>query len=55
MHILSESPKRQRGSTPFWTLFPAALTANVGYWATLSLNILDFTRDAKSQRSRALG
>ena len=24
---------------PFWRLFPAALTANVGYWATLSLNI----------------
>ena len=36
-------------------LFPAALTANVGYWATLSLNIPDFTRYAKSQRSQALG
>src|SRR5262245_10392063 len=32
-HILSEAPKLQQGSTPFWTLFPAALTANVGYWA----------------------
>ena len=47
--------KLQQGSTPFWTLFPAALTANVGYWATLSLNIPDFTRYAKSQRSQALG
>ena len=37
---------------PFWQLFPAALTANVGYWATLSLNIPDFTRYARSQRSR---
>ncbi|MDP2055062.1 MAG: cytosine permease, partial [Acidobacteriota bacterium] len=55
MHILSESPKLQQGSTPFWTLFPAALTANVGYWATLSLNIPDFTRYAKSQRSQAMG
>ena len=55
MHILSEAPKLQRGSTPFWTLFPAALTANVGYWATLSLNIPDFTRYAQSQRSQALG
>jgi NCS1 family nucleobase:cation symporter-1 len=55
IHILSEAPKLQQGSTPFWTLFPAALTANVGYWATLSLNIPDFTRYAQSQRSQALG
>jgi len=54
-HILSEAPKLQQGATPFWTLFPAALTANVGYWATLSLNIPDFTRYARSQRSQALG
>jgi NCS1 family nucleobase:cation symporter-1 len=40
---------------PFWQLFPAAVTANVGYWATLSLNIPDFTRYARSQRSQALG
>jgi len=40
---------------PFWQLFPAALTASVGYWATLSLNIPDFTRYARSQRSQALG
>ena len=53
--ILAGSVKLQQGSTPFWTLFPAALTANVGYWATLSLNIPDFTRYAKSQRSQALG
>ena len=45
MHIRSESPKLQRGSTPFWALCPA----------TLSLNTPDFTRYAKSQRSRALG
>ena len=53
--ILQGSTKLQKGATPFWTLFPAALTANVGYWATLSLNIPDFTRYAKSQRSQALG
>jgi NCS1 family nucleobase:cation symporter-1 len=39
----------------FWEIFPAALTASVGYWATLSLNIPDFTRYARSQRSQALG
>jgi hypothetical protein len=54
-NILSESRRLQQGSTPFWVLFPAALTANVGYWATLSLNIPDFTRYAKSQRSQMTG
>ena len=54
-NILSESQKLQKGQGQFWSLFPAALTANVGYWATLSLNIPDFTRYAKSQRSQALG
>jgi NCS1 family nucleobase:cation symporter-1 len=54
-HVLSESSRLRQGDTPFWTLFPAALTANVGYWATLSLNIPDFTRYAQSQRSQALG
>ncbi|HKY05925.1 MAG TPA: NCS1 family nucleobase:cation symporter-1 [Blastocatellia bacterium] len=39
----------------FWQMFPAALTASVGYWATLSLNIPDFTRYARSQRSQMLG
>jgi NCS1 family nucleobase:cation symporter-1 len=54
--ILSQSTKLQQNTgTPFWTLFPAALTANVGYWATLSLNIPDFTRYAKNQRSQAMG
>jgi NCS1 family nucleobase:cation symporter-1 len=53
--ILSESARLQTAHAPFWQLFPAALTANVGYWATLSLNIPDFTRYARSQRSQALG
>jgi NCS1 family nucleobase:cation symporter-1 len=54
-HILAESSRLQTMHVPFWQLFPAALTANVGYWATLSLNIPDFTRYARSQRSQALG
>ena len=53
--VLSESTRLQQGHGEFWKLFPAALTANVGYWATLSLNIPDFTRYARSQRSQALG
>ena len=54
-NILRESEKLQGGSASFWKLFPAALTASVGYWATLSLNIPDFTRYAKSQRSQMMG
>ena len=37
------------------TLFIPWLTAMVGYWATLSLNIPDFTRYAKSQKDQMLG
>ncbi len=53
--MLAESTRLQQTHRPFWVLFPAALTANVGYWATLSLNIPDFTRYASSQRSQMLG
>jgi NCS1 family nucleobase:cation symporter-1 len=53
--VLGASVRLRTVQEPFWRLFPAALTANVGFWATLSLNIPDFTRYAKSQRSQALG
>jgi NCS1 family nucleobase:cation symporter-1 len=39
----------------FWETFFPALTSMVGFWATLSLNIPDFTRYAKSQRDQILG
>lgn len=39
----------------FWAYFFPALTSMVGFWATLSLNIPDFSRYAKSQRDQALG
>ena len=39
----------------FLEMFFPSLTAMVGYWATLSLNIPDFTRYAKSQRDQILG
>ena len=57
-HILAESSRLQgavANGVSFWTIFPPALTASVGYWATLSLNIPDFTRYARSQRSQVLG
>jgi len=53
--VLSESEHLQGDHATFWTIFPAALTANVGYWATLSLNIPDFTRYARNQRSQVMG
>ena len=42
--VLNESAALQKQHNAFWTIFPGALTASVGYWATLSLNIPDFTR-----------
>ena len=54
-NILSKSTALQKNTNSFWTIFPGALTASVGYWATLSLNIPDFTRYAKSQKSQMIG
>ena len=39
----------------FWAFFFPALTGMIGFWATLSLNIPDFSRYARSQRDQALG
>ncbi|HTB83282.1 MAG TPA: NCS1 family nucleobase:cation symporter-1 [Candidatus Sulfotelmatobacter sp.] len=39
----------------FWGYFFPALTGMVGFWATLSLNIPDFSRYAKSQRAQVIG
>ena len=39
----------------FWKFFFPSLTAMVGYWATLSLNIPDFTRYAKNQDAQLVG
>ena len=39
----------------FWIYFFPALTGMVGFWATLSLSIPDFSRYAKSQRDQVLG
>ena len=54
-NVLFQSQRLRGSSADFWTIFPAGLTAAVGYWATLSLNIPDFTRYARSQRSQVLG
>ena len=54
-HVLARSSALQKQAGNFWHIFPGALTASVGYWATLSLNIPDFTRYARSQKSQMLG
>ncbi len=51
--ILSQ-PSKLSGSA-FWNYFFPALTGMVGFWATLSLNIPDFTRYAKSQKAQIRG
>jgi NCS1 family nucleobase:cation symporter-1 len=39
----------------FWAFFVPSLTGMIGFWATLSLNIPDFSRYAHSQRDQILG
>ncbi len=51
--ILSQPAKLQ--GPQFWQYFFPALTGMIGFWATLSLNIPDFTRYAKSQRAQITG
>ncbi|MBN9384824.1 MAG: NCS1 family nucleobase:cation symporter-1 [Chitinophagaceae bacterium] len=47
-------PSHLKGPS-FWSFFIPALTGMVGFWATLSLNIPDFTRYAVSQRAHGVG
>jgi nucleobase:cation symporter-1, NCS1 family len=49
-----EQPSKLHGAA-FWNFFFPALTGMVGFWATLSLNIPDFTRYAKSQKAQING
>ena len=48
-------PSKFSNSDEFWAYFFPALTGMVGFWATLSLNIPDFTRYAKSQKDQVIG
>jgi len=50
-----DQPSKFNTSAEFWKYFFPALTGMVGFWATLSLNIPDFTRYAKSQRAQIMG
>jgi NCS1 family nucleobase:cation symporter-1 len=39
----------------FWPVFVPSVTAMIGFWATLSLNMPDFTRFGRSQKEQAIG
>jgi NCS1 family nucleobase:cation symporter-1 len=52
---LLAQPGKFRTAAEFLPVFIPSLTAMIGYWATLSLNMPDFTRFGKSQREQMLG
>jgi NCS1 family nucleobase:cation symporter-1 len=52
---LLAAPSKFTSAGEFWRFFFPALTGMVGYWATLSLNIPDFTRYAKDQDAQIVG
>src|SRR5438309_2232576 len=57
-HILSQPSAFAAGqprSGQFFAFFFPALTGMIGFWATLSLNIPDFSRYAVSQRDQVVG
>ncbi len=49
------TPSKFTNTTDFFHFFFPALTGMVGFWATLSLNIPDFTRYATSQKAQIKG
>src|ERR1700737_3990671 len=49
------TPSKFRSFGEFFRFFVPSLTGVVGFWATVSLNIPDFTRYARSQRDQVLG
>lgn len=49
------TPSKFKTSGEFIRFFIPSLTGMVGFWATVALNIPDFTRYAKSQKAQMLG
>jgi NCS1 family nucleobase:cation symporter-1 len=52
---LMSQPGKFRTLGEFLPVFVPSLTAMIGYWATLSLNMPDFTRFGRSQREQIVG
>jgi NCS1 family nucleobase:cation symporter-1 len=53
--FLLNEPGKFRTFGEFFPIFIPSLTAMIGFWATLSLNMPDFTRFGKSQREQVVG
>jgi nucleobase:cation symporter-1, NCS1 family len=52
---LLDQPSRLGWGHHFWKVFFPSLMGMIGFWATLSLNIPDFTRFGKGQRAQVWG
>jgi NCS1 family nucleobase:cation symporter-1 len=52
---LLAQPGKLTTMSEFLPVFVPSLTAMIGYWATLSLNMPDFTRFGRSQREQVIG
>lgn len=50
-----DQPSQYKSGAEFFHFFIPGLTAVVGFWATLSLNIPDFTRYARNQQAQIRG
>jgi NCS1 family nucleobase:cation symporter-1 len=53
--FLLHEPGKFNSWSEFYPVFVPSLTAMIGFWATLSLNMPDFTRFGRSQREQAVG
>jgi NCS1 family nucleobase:cation symporter-1 len=53
--FLLHEPGKFQTLGEFWPVFIPSLTGMIGFWATLSLNMPDFTRFGKSQREQVVG
>src|SRR6202166_2885012 len=53
--LMLATPSKFQSFGEFFRFFVPSLTGVVGFWATVSLNIPDFTRYARSQRDQVLG
>src|SRR5262245_21029932 len=52
---LFAQPGKFANASEFFPVFIPSLTAMIGFWATLSLNMPDFTRFGRSQREQVVG
>lgn len=48
-------PSKLGWGADFWLVFPPSLMSMMAFWATMSLNMPDFTRFARGQRAQGLG